>query len=334
MVFVKRFFSFKFFLIGLVIFLVIAVLSSDEPQKPADIPKYKDDDTKLIPATIHQKGWQTPVKLEFNDAGWEDSPYITRDGSKILFFYHPYPNLLDPKITEQITNYVVYKPQEAIKKGIDGKIYYSNKPFKTKSVHPISKNKKYPTTQTAPYISLAGDLYYNSTKESFVQQKDVPVTVYKNNVRLDFGTGKDEGNIHLCEQKDEAWFDCPNDQNICVMKNATASNFKGKVELAPYPINAKNKNSVSDFQPFLTDDCNTLYFTSDRSGGTLAIYKTTRQNEQGTKWSKPVKFITHPVGVAEVSITADGTEMVFAQLFKRDDKSLGLDIWYSKRGEE
>nr|WP_290667951.1 hypothetical protein [Ardenticatena sp.] len=39
-------------------------------------------------ARIHEPGWQTPLELAFNDDGWEDSPYITRDGSRILFFYY------------------------------------------------------------------------------------------------------------------------------------------------------------------------------------------------------------------------------------------------------
>ena len=118
------------------------------------------------------------------------------------------------------------------------------------------------------------------------------------------------------------WFDCPGDKNICVMKNAKASDFKDEVELAPAPINLNG----ADSQPFLTDDGQTLYFTSDRDGGILAIYKSMRQ---GGGWSEPVKFISDPSGVAEVSITADGKEMVFAQLFWRGDGTPGLDIYYS-----
>jgi len=56
-------------------------------------------------AVIHEPGWTTPIKLPFNDDGWEDSPYITRDGSQILFFYPPYPDLISA--AEQVTEMVV-----------------------------------------------------------------------------------------------------------------------------------------------------------------------------------------------------------------------------------
>ena len=196
-------------LAGLLVFVLSIFSEENTGKSDINMPVHKSDKKRpqhaptkrsVYPsgptgdAKIWESGWSKPIKLGFNDEGWEDSPYITRDGKQILFFYHPYPNLANPKVAERVTEYVVYHSQEAIEKGIDGKIYFSNRPFNTKEIHPISKHKKYPSADTAPYLSVSGDLYCNSTKESFVQGKDIHVTVYKNGMRLDFGTGKEEAN--------------------------------------------------------------------------------------------------------------------------------------------
>lgn len=314
------------FLIGLFI-VGLAACSDPSFSEPEPQPTQIANDVPLVPATIHEAGWSIPEKLGFNDAGWEDSPYITRDGSQILFFYHPWPSLADPTIAEELTEYIISNPQEAIDEGLDGKIFISNSPFTDKAIHPVSQSKEYPSAEACPYISESGDMFYTSTKDSFVQGEGVPATAYRNGERLDFGTGEEESNPHYCEALDEMWFDCPGDTNICLMKEAMKSGFSGEVNLAPYPINS-NDSDVTDFQPFLTDDCQTLYFSSTRQeSGLIAIYKTMRNEDS---WSEPELFISHPAGVAELSMTSDGREMIFAQLFWREDGSPGIDIWYSQ----
>ncbi len=281
------------------------------------------------PATIHEDGWSTPVKLGFNDDGWEDSPYITRDGTEIIFFYHPWPDLITT--AEQLTELVVSDPEAAVAQGLDGGLYVSRRPFETRSVHPLSDNDS-PATECCAYVSESGDLFYNSTLRSWELGKGVPETVYRNTERLDFGTGAEEVNPHYVEARDEMWFDCPGDATLCVMRNAAASGFSGEVVVAPYPVNARDVEGVQDSQAFLTDDGNTLYITSDRdTPGVPAIYRLRRLDQLGEEWSEPELFISAPEAVAEVSITADGNELVFAQIFIHDDGSPGLDIYYSHR---
>ena len=291
-------------------------------------------DTKIFPtgepgtATIHEPGWDVPIKLAFNDDGWEDSPYITRDGAAVIFFYHPFPDLLTGE--DDITEIILSDPERAVALGIDGKLYQSPRPFETKTVHPISDND-HPSLECCLYISLAGDFYYGSTRESFEQGRGVPVTVYRNGTRLDFGTGGEEANPHYCDARDEMWFDCPGDENLCVMREAMKNDFKGVVTLAPFPLNAEPSVLIEDAQAYLTDDCNTLYFTSNRDSpeGIIGIYRSHRIGEFG--WSDPEPFITAPTPVAELSMTADGTELVFAQIFWREDGGAGLDIYYSRK---
>lgn len=284
-------------------------------------------------AVIHEPGWITPIKLPFNDDGWEDSPYIVRDGSRILFFYHPYPDVISA--AEAITEYLVAHPREAVAQGIDGKIFVSHRPFVGRQVHPVSDNDS-PATECCPYLSPSGDLYYASTQHSWDLMQDVPETVYRNGERLDFGTGGQETNPHYCEAKDEMWFDCPGDANLCVMRHAAASDFQGTVEFAPYPINARDAETIHDSQAFLTNDCHTLYFTSDRDrpdDDLIQIYRTHRLDDDGVQWSEPELFISNSTPVAELSMTADGRELVFAQIFWRDDGTPGIDIYYSRKHE-
>lgn len=282
-------------------------------------------------AIIHEDGWTTPIKLPFNDDGWEDSPYITRDGSAIIFFYHPYPDLISAEGT--ITEYIINNPEEAVARGIDGKLYVSPRPFVNRYVHPISQDDS-PALECCAYISLGGDLFYNSTRRSFELGQGVPVTVYRNGERLDFGTGESEENPHYCDARDELWFDCPGDTNLCVMRDAAQNNFQGEVELAPYPVNARDYEHVQDAQAYLTDDCQTLYITSDRDTPDLIqIYRLQRLDDEGLQWSEPTLFISNETPIGELSMTADGTELIFAQIFWREDGTPGIDIYYSHRTE-
>ncbi|MFQ5436514.1 MAG: hypothetical protein ACE5FD_16745, partial [Anaerolineae bacterium] len=211
----------------------------------------------------------------------------------------------------------------------------SNRPFTDRHIHPISQNDS-PATECCAYLSAGGDLFYNSTQHSFDLNQGVPETVYRNEERLDFGTGQEEANPHYCEAKDEMWFDCPGDANLCLMRNAAASNFQGEVELAPYPVNARDVDKIQDSQAFLTDDCNTLYITSNRDYpdlGLIQIYRLQRLDEKGYEWSQPHLFISNETPVAELSMTADGRELIFAQIFWRDDGTPGIDIYYSRKTE-
>ena len=282
-------------------------------------------------AVIHEPGWTTPIKLPFNDDGWEDSPYITRDGRQILFFYHPLPDLATQ--VGPLTDYIVNNPEEAEANGMDGKIYVSDRPFTSRRVHPISQDGS-PALECCPYLTTTGDLFYASTRRSWELMRDEPTAVYRNGEWLDLIPGAEADNPHYCEAKDELWFDCPSDANLCVMRDAAASGFRGEVALAPYPVNARDVDKIQDSQAFLTDDCNTLYITSSRDYPDLEliqIYRLQRLDEAGNEWSEPELFISNETPIAELSMTSDGRELTFAQIFWRDDGTPGIDIYYSRK---
>jgi hypothetical protein len=314
----------------LIIILLLFLMACAEPQN-VEIQTVEEEANEVQEfATIHESGWKTPWKLGFNDGGWEDSPYLTRDGQQILFFWHPWKDLAVPGRMDELIQYLLKNQESAIIDGIDGKIYVSKYPFDNKEIHWVSQNKTLPSTEAYPYISLAGDIYYTSTLEAWELMDSTPSRFYKNKEMLLIDADEIQiSNPHLCEARDELWFDCPGDTNICVIQNYSTG---GTYELAPYPINYDDTENVVDFQPYLTDDCNTLYFSSSRNAEVsfFAIYKTIRTE---TGWSQPEVYLSHPDGVAEFSMTADGNAISFIQLFWREDGTPGTDVWYTEKKE-
>lgn len=262
-----------------------------------------------VPARV-QLGWSTPVKLGLNDAGWEDSPYLARDGKTLYFFYHPGPDLIT-KLDDALR-------EGALKGHFDGRIYTSPHPFTTKQLHPVSVPDL--VTEAGPYLSLSGDIYYHANNRRVELGREVPDSIYKNGTRLDLGTGGEETNPHYCDAEGELYFDA-GDQDVLLFKD-------GKATLLPSPINLPG---TQDFQPFLTDDCRTMYFTSGRGSGAtwLAIYRSQRLGP--FDWSEPELVVSHPDGVGEFSMSADGRQMAFAQLSRSADGGVRIDIYHSSR---
>ncbi len=275
----------------------------------AEGPKTAPVQTNATPARV-PPGWSTPVKFGLNDAGWEDSPYLARDGKTLYFFYHPGSDFIT-KLDDALK-------EGALKGHFDGRIYTSPHPFTTKQLHPVSVPDL--VTEAGPYVSTSGDLYYHANNRRVELGREAPESIYKNGTRLDLGTGGPETNPHYCDAMEELYFDA-GDQDVLVYKD-------GKATLLPPPINLPN---TQDFQPFLTDDCRTMYFTSGRGSGAawLAIYRSQRLGP--FDWSEPELVVSHPDGVGEVSMSADGRQMAFAQLARAADGGGRIGIHHSAR---
>jgi len=132
---------------------------------------------------------------------------------------------------------------------------------------------------------------------------------------IDMGTGEHEGNPHYCDERNELYANIEyesGDTDIAVFKD-------GETTILPEPINLPGN---LELQPFLTDDCQTMYFTSSRGKliniFPLQVYKSQRLGE--FEWSEPVLFLSYPQpegmlgGVGEFSMTRDGNQMVFLEL--------------------
>ena len=280
-------------------------LGCSKQEEPYEHPFTVLDDVDSSPvsgdedgrASIEEAGWSTPLKLPVDDDGAEDSTYITRDGRYVLFYHVP---------TWGGGN------------GIDPQIYFSERPFVSRQVHPITSEGF--NAEAGPYISEAGDIYYARTfivldSGEAYQERPIGIVTNDGTEILDMGTGFIEGNPHYCDAMDELYANIEyesGDTDIAVFKD-------GNTTFLPEPINLPEK---LELQPFLTDDCQTMYFTSSRGATTgnfpLQIYKSERLGE--FDWSEPELFISHPQpegisgGVGEFSMTRDGKQMVFLEL--------------------
>jgi len=314
--------SIKYLVIGItfltVVFFILLATSNETFENSITVlddvdssPVYGKQDGVAI---IQEEGWSIPIKLQANDKGREDSTYITRDGRYVLFYY-------DPTIGE------FQESTEGIK--ADPKIFFTKRPFVTKQLYPIPSDDI--NAETGPYISKSGDLYYTKT---FIVLDPVPhvsmpqKTVKNNDEIIDMGTGKNENNPYYCDAMDELYVDI-DDQDIVLFKN-------GKTTFLPEPINIPGERN---FQPFLDDDCQTMYFTSTRDSEKqifpFQIYKSYRLGE--FDWSKPELFISFPIiddvlgGVGEFSMTRDGKQIVFIQLTITNGSIGQNDMYYSEK---
>jgi Tol biopolymer transport system component len=256
------------------------------------------------------EGWGTPVRLEASDGGWEDSLFVMPDGSAVLFMYYPGEDLLS----------------DVLKGGPfadDIDIYFSNSPFTTKELDTRYYFSEDLWSAAGPMIAENGDAYYHANRQGG-EDNSFDDDIYRNKELLPFNVNeKNERNPHYCAAQDELWFD-ENDQDIYVLKNAAAGNFTGAPQLAPPPLNAEGQ----DFQPWLSADCQTLYFTSGRSGFT-AIYMTQRLDDE--TWSEPEIVIRSNAAVGEASLTTDGQRLFFIQLFADGQGHFTTDMFYTER---
>jgi hypothetical protein len=249
-------------------------------------------------AIIQEEGWSIPVKLPVDDDGAEDGTYITRDGRHVLFYHVP-----------------TWGHSDA-----DPQIYFTERPFLTRQVHPITSEDF--NAEAGPYLSEAGDIYYARTfivlEPTPHQERPISIVINDGTTILDMGTGVIEDNPHYCDAMDELYANIEHatgDTDIAVFKD-------GQTTILPEPINLPER---LDLHPFLTDDCQTMYFTSSRGlavgSFSLQIYRSERLGE--LEWSEPELFISHPQpgaaegthgGVGEFSMTRDGKQRVFLEL--------------------
>lgn len=221
-----------------------------------------------------------------------------------MIFYHPTTSQFDEQAKKDT--------------GVDdGKIYFSKRPFTEKELHPVS-TPGFPS-DGGPYIAENGDMYYMNVGIF------KPLKVVKNGKRLNLGTGGEESNPHYCDNNAELYFDAPDGQKIAVHKD-------GKTTFLPEPINVPD---TQNFQAFLIDGCQTMYFTSSRDATEgilpIQIYKSTRLGE--FEWSEPKLFLEYPElgGVGEFSMTRDGKQIVFTQMAQDEDGVFRNNIYYAEK---
>jgi len=233
--------------------------------------------------------WSSPVFIEASDTGWEDGPFISLSGVRLYFTYYPEEDL-----------FAAMERGEFID---DLDVVLSHQPFQGKSGYKAYHVSEDFYSEGGLQITSFDDHYYHSNRDFAVDGKSDD-DIYKNNERLAFNGDESAQNPHYCTATDELFFDVSN-QTLFVYAD-------GAVAELPSPLNATGSAS---FQPFLSEDCQTMYFTSTREGPS-AIYRSERA--QGG-WSEPEKIVWSRNGVGEPSLPENGERLYFVQVFLSPD---------------
>ena len=255
--------------------------------------------------------WQQPQNIgpPVNSLGWEDGAFISGDGKKLFISYFGGDvfNYLRQGFSKQ---YLRGPKRGFSRESIDSIVSEKvNGEWQVPVLDDISE-----AAQTEGGVMVSGnDKYYMSNKDFPTADK-----IYKNGVMLDFQEpGAYYQDPHYCAAFDELYFWRAETHEIFVFKN-------GEVSKLPFPINNPENESrefpPNNIQPFLTQDCQEMYFTSDRSGKP-EIYKSQRLGED--TWAELEKIVSGLFAVGEPTLTDDKSQLFFVTIYA--DKVLGFD---------
>ena len=102
-------------------------------------------------------------------------------------------------------------------------------------------------------------------------------------------------------------------------------NKNNQTKVLPAPINDGNRN----IQPFLTPNCQEMYFSSTRGNGNMKIFKSKRLGEE--TWGQPEVVASSQVAVGEPTLTDNGNTLFFVQIFRSPQGAMNADIFYVER---
>ncbi|MDP4039477.1 MAG: hypothetical protein Q8P57_02770 [Candidatus Pacearchaeota archaeon] len=253
-----------------------------------------------------------PIMVSVSDENWEDGVYISENEDKLYFTYYPGED------------FFYDFDRGNIAKDLD--VYVSslqNGQFNTRSLFSAFFLSEDIWSEGGVMIS-GNDIYYQSNRPRNDGDIKFDDDIYRNDERLAFNNDKDYRNPHYCERKDELYFD-EGDKQIFVLKDAVKNNFQGIPEKLGSPINV---NTGISAQPFLTLDCQTMYFITNRGDTTSkgpVIYKSER-NEDTWEDLKPILW--SKIGVGEPTLTGNEKILFFVQIFEAPDGRHTSDIFY------
>lgn len=245
-----------------------------------------------IDKPVIEAGWSEPIAVGINTADWEGDVYVADDGNTLFYSYYPGDLIKDQSDSGLLD---------------DIEIYYSEKPFERSVKHPASEDL---WSERGVMLSDS-DIYYVSDRNHLGSND-----LYKNGQLLLNTPSKSEIDLHYCAAKNELYFST--DNIIYIYQD-------NKTKALSAPINDGSQN----IQPFLTKDCQEMYFASNRGDGVLKIFKAGQLAD--TSWSQPELVIASKHGVGNPSLTADGRYLFFTQIFKSAKGGINSDIFYIEK---
>jgi WD40-like Beta Propeller Repeat len=280
--------------------------------------------------------WSDPVYLEVSRLGWTESLHVSESGDTIYYFFYPALDFFTLRVNDG--------PFED-----DGDIYMSriepDGQFRTQQAVDQFYLSEDLFTSAGVSVDADGNFWYTSNREGrpdgWVPDDYANENIFRNGELLPMNKqDENPANPYYCAEKDELWFDCRMDTEICVLKNAVADGFYGEPQKVPLPINFAHPEAYDpttgltnyvNAQPWLTPDCNTIYFTSNRGrpGEGPWIYKAERIDED--VWSEPEVVVKSEAAVGEPSLTADGQKLFFVQFFINEEGAIRTGLFVAEK---
>lgn len=288
----------------------------------------------VAPQTIDTVNWGPPQKLSapINDSCPNDDPEISADGRTLYFYWSPTHAISNEEVLKGTTG--VYYAQRTggpgefgnprfldLRKGTSGgagdghprlapsgdKIYF----------HSVrAQNSGY---QQTPPVDDFLDLYVASLSDNVACAAENMTSVNSSAVDGEPGLSPDGSVLYFSSRRTGA-----------SGTDLYYSTLVGGAWSTPTNIGAPINSSAYEAQvAFASNDPDTMYFTSDRNGIGMAIWRSRRVAGQ---WQEPELVIQGQVGSA--SLTADGSIMYFAHVLTDADPSdpvFESDIYFVQR---
>jgi hypothetical protein len=330
-----------------VLFAVAALLSCSESTPPdgsGTFGIYGDelrpqctavlDRTDLVsPATVDTVNWGDPQKVSppLNTDCPEDDSEISDDGQILFYYWSPIEGPDNNEILTGTTG-VYY----ALRTGGPGE-------FGESRFIDLRKNTLAGAGDGHPrHAVTAGKMFFHSVRaENTGYQQPAPTDDFLDIYCADLTGTEASPAQNLGTAVNSVYIDgepeiSPDGTKLFFASNRPGGLGQGDIYYSEYsggqwsaPVNVGEpiNSADNDSQPaFAGSDPNTMYFTSDRNGIGVAIY---RSSFNGSEWETPVLVLRGQVG--SPSLTADGSLLYFVHVQTDNtpgDPVFGADIYY------
>jgi flagellin-like protein len=280
--------------------------------------------------------WNTPINIgpPVNTAGWEDSVSISPDGNELYFSYGNY-DFITFVITGGVKNNI--GPNRGMNEVDLGDIMVSYKTGNDWSNPVLANNINEAFALDDGAFTQDGITFYSSglkagntggpsSSDIYMSSRASGIWSVPVNLGSPVNTEYSESNPWISTDDDLLLFDSDrpgsSDRDIW-MAEKVAGVWQAPVKFGT-PINSPGEET----HPFLTQDQQTMYFSSNRDG-ILKIYKSDRLN--AATWDEPQVIISGEIGVGEPTLTSDGKYIYFVNIHTPSVGSYEGEIYFSER---
>lgn len=278
-------------------------------------------------------GWSEPVKLPtLNTPSPEDAIAITRDGSRLYFYWSPVVGASFAELLHGTTG-----TYYADRVGDDPGRFANPRFFDLRQDTDGACDGRLSFTPEGDYV------YFHSTRaanKGFQQTPPVndPLDIYVapvvdgvpgpvRNLGTPVNSIYKDGEHCLSPDGKQLYFTSTRPGGLGGA-DIWVSTRSGNTWSEPVNLGAPINSPANEGQPqFAADQPDTMYFVSNRKGPS-SIFRSTYD---GQAWGQPELIITGYVG--EPALVADGSILYFVHVLVDRDGVFGADIWYVRKAD-